>query len=183
MSIVMVVVMLGFTACSDNSDNPSVDPMHDVAIVGSWYADTTNKTFPLWNYGPAWNKMTFNADGTGHFDTFYILENRAIARDNQIAAISDNIDRAFNDLIIHYGDVNWNEQHLDHYTLSVCLYSQLYYNFDLIGAGFPYQSNIGDGYEQSAFHKLTGWGNFLRINEQIPLGNPCSQGGEPLNKN
>ncbi|MBR2113459.1 MAG: hypothetical protein IJ929_02165 [Prevotella sp.] len=593
MSIVMVIVMLGFTACSDNNDNPSVDPMHDVAIVGSWYANTTNKTFPLWNYGPAWNKMTFNADGTGHFDTFYILENRAIARDNQtftytttsnghltmemedgtfsytyqfssgqlmltyddksvaydkadanmmakfdawsqqelikvpnaarytvfvygnaggdmdwyiekgfweqmkplltdstnvrvvcfykygmdkpdegepfsgmysdpgdivwfelssktdlnklreeglashgfaeqakkmklcdpasirmfmelsslicpaeqyifavwghgsgfdptsdvpgkynenmaptrgvigdewnnheqlnmyelaqairesgavrsmntiffhnclmgnmetltelrdvteyiccsahslssdgivlsefvkglmeqkntedavkqmfrnmrpnwdnqypddinegenlpngdfkmlrtskfdalldacqllatrlvalyptqheaidratnrvyrfckpinhpdysmyspffdmadyahklaeetgdnqIAAISDNIDRAFNDLIIHYGDVSWNEQHLDHYTLSVCLYSQLYYNYDLIGAGFPYQSNIGDGYEQCAFHKLTGWGNFLRINEQIPLGNPCSQGGEPLN--
>ena len=78
------MTMLVLTSCtSDNEDNPSGDPTHDKAIIGNWYANTTNKTFPLWNYGPAWNKMTFNADGTGSFDTFYMLEGQAIARDNQ----------------------------------------------------------------------------------------------------
>jgi hypothetical protein len=102
--------------------------------------------------------------------------------DSQLADISADIDRAFNDLIIHYADVNWNEQHLDHYTLSVCLYHQAYYNFDWIGAGNPFKSNINDGYEQSTFHKLTGWGNFLRINEALPISNPSSEGGGPLVK-
>lgn len=102
--------------------------------------------------------------------------------DDKLIAISAEIDRAFNDLIIHYGDVNWNEQHLDHYTLSVCLYWQKHYTFDLIGAGVQVPSNICDSYEQSAFHKQTGWGNFLRINDQLPTGNPSTQGGGPLIK-
>ena len=102
--------------------------------------------------------------------------------DDKLAAISSEIDRAFNDLIVHYADVNWNEQHLDHYTLSVCLYYQKFYCFDLIGAGDEVLANICDGYEQCTFHKLTGWGNFLRINEGLPIGNPCSQGGGPLIK-
>ena len=102
--------------------------------------------------------------------------------DNQLATISTEIDHAFDDLIISYADVNWNEQHLDHYTLSVCLIDKLLYNFDYIGAGNQFLANYNDGYEQCTFHKLTGWGNFLRINEQRPLGNPCSQGGGPLIK-
>ena len=102
--------------------------------------------------------------------------------DKQLVAISDDIDRAFNDLIIHYADVSWNEQHLDHYTLSVCLYHQFYYTYDFIGAGNKIRANINDGYEQSNFHKLTGWGNFLRINEAFSIDNPSSQGGGPLNK-
>ncbi len=78
----MTTTML--TSCSnDNADNPAVGPIHDTAIVGNWYADTTNKTFPLWNYGPAWNRMTFNADGTGFFDTFFTLDGEAVARDKQ----------------------------------------------------------------------------------------------------
>ena len=102
--------------------------------------------------------------------------------DKQLVAISNDIDRAFNDLIIHYADVNWNEQNLDHYTLSVCLYHQFYYTYDFIGAGNKIRANINDGYEQSNFHKLTGWGNFLRINEAFSIDNPSSQGGGPLNK-
>ena len=102
--------------------------------------------------------------------------------DEKMAAISAEIDHAFDELIIHYADVNWNEQHLDHYTLSVCIYPQFYYNYDFIGAGQPWLSNIGEGYEQCAFHKLTGWGNWLRINAILPFGNPSSQGGGPLNK-
>ena len=36
------------------------------------------------------------------------------------------------------------------------------------------------GYEQTTFHKLTGWGNWLRTNQQLLWGNPHSDGGGPL---
>lgn len=83
-TITLMTVSMALTSCtSDIDDNPVGDPTHGKSIVGNWYADTTNKTFALWNYGLAWNKMTFNADGTGSFDTFYILNGEAIARDYQ----------------------------------------------------------------------------------------------------
>jgi hypothetical protein len=72
-------------------------------------------------------------------------------------------------------------QHLDQYSLSVCLYRDAFYNADLIGAGAEIKSNVGTGYEQCTFHKLTGWGNFLRINSCLPWGNPTSGGGGPIN--
>ena len=102
--------------------------------------------------------------------------------DATLAAIAADMDQAFDELFIHSADVNWNEQHLDHYTLSVCIYHNYYYNADLIGNGASYLANIGEGYEQCAFHKLTGWGNYLRINDILPFDNPASQGGGPLIK-
>ena len=103
--------------------------------------------------------------------------------DEKLAAISAEIDRAFNDAIIHYADVNWSKEHLDHYTLSVCLYSKNSYEFDFIGAGNQWDSNIKEGYEQCTFHQLTGWGNWLDTNTCFPWGNPaCGQGG-PLKNN
>ena len=71
------------TSCSGNYDNPAGDPTHDKAIVGNWYADITNRTCALWNYGPALNRITFNADGTGFSDTFYTMDGESIARDHQ----------------------------------------------------------------------------------------------------
>ena len=98
--------------------------------------------------------------------------------DAELTAISGDMDKAFDEAVVHYADISWNKQHLDHYTLSVCLYHQGYYNFDYVGAGIPWLSNIDSGYEQSAFHQLTGWGNFLRINNTVPMGNPVSGGTE-----
>jgi len=40
--------------------------------------------------------------------------------------------------------------------------------------------NFDQGYEQTTFHKLTGWGNWLRTNQQLLWGNPTSNGGGPL---
>ena len=77
-------------------------------------------------------------------------------------------------------DISWSVQHLDRYSLSVCLYKQTVYNFDFIGAGADIKSNIGTSYEQCTFHKLTGWGDFLRINNGLPWGNPTSGGGGPI---
>ena len=85
------------------------------------------------------------------------------------------------ELRIHYRDVNWCKEHLDHYTLSVCLVHQLYYNYDYKSVNptmFP--NNFDEGYEQNDFHKHTGWGNWLRMNEQRLNHNPQSSGGGAL---
>lgn len=101
--------------------------------------------------------------------------------DDELTAIATDLRTAFSKAILQYADVNWSVQHLDHYSLSVCIYHQTDYNYDFIGAGANIKSNIGEGYEQSTFHKLTGWGNFLRINTGLPRGNPTCGGGGPIN--
>ena len=44
----------------------------------------------------------------------------------------------------------------------------------------PYLCSFDEGYEQTTFHKLTGWGNWLRTNQHYLWGNPTSGGGGPL---
>ncbi len=65
-------------------------------------------------------------------------------------------------------------QRLDRYSLSVCLYHQAHY---ALGNPIAWNCNINEGYEQCTFHKLTGWGNWLRTNTGLPWGNPTSGGG------
>lgn len=99
--------------------------------------------------------------------------------DAELSSISQTIDKALQDAIPYYADVNLSQDHLEHYTLSVCLYNEYFYTLDLVGAGIPgIVCNIDQGYEQCDFHKLTGWGNWLRANQQVLLGNPrCGNGG------
>ena len=101
--------------------------------------------------------------------------------DAQMKTIADEMDNAFKAAFIHYRDVSWCKEHLDHYTLSVCLAHQLYYTYDFKSANstmFP--NNFDEGYEQSDFHKYTGWGNWLRMNEQSLAHNPQCGGGGAL---
>ena len=70
--------------------------------------------------------------------------------------------------------------HLDHYTLSVCLTDNIIYTANFIGFYPNALCNFDQGYEQTTFHKLTGWGNWLRTNQQQLWGNPTSDGGGPL---
>ena len=106
--------------------------------------------------------------------------------DAEMAAISADLDKAFSEAFVHYADVNTNEQHLDHYTLSVCLVNNEIYegnniNPELIKTFIPNAlCNFKQGYEQTTFHKLTGWGNWLRTNQQVLGDNPRSNGGGPL---
>jgi hypothetical protein len=105
--------------------------------------------------------------------------------DAELMTIAQDMKQAFDRAILQRADISWSVQHLDHYSLSVCLYHQILYNFDYVGAaGNPWnwKCNIGEGYEQSTFHQLTGWGNFLRINTGLPWGNPTSGGGGPMNQ-
>ena len=103
--------------------------------------------------------------------------------DAEMKTIAAEMDNAFKEAFIHYRDVSWCQEHLDHYTLSVCLAHQLYYTYDFKSANstmFP--NNFDEGYEQSGFHKLTGWGNWLRMNEQSLGHNPqCGGGGATFN--
>ena len=97
-------------------------------------------------------------------------------QDAEFAAIAQEADQAFNDAVITYRDVNSCPQHLDHYTLSVSLYLNHNYLLDLKSAGFAY--DIWEGYEMSSFHKYTGWGNWLRLNQQeMRDANPHCGGG------
>ena len=74
--------------------------------------------------------------------------------------------------------MNNSVQHLDHYTLSVCLMHRAYYTVDYKSmlTVIPL-NNFNEGYEKCDFHKLTGWGNWLNINEQLLDSNPVNGGG------
>ena len=100
--------------------------------------------------------------------------------DAEMAAISSDLDKAFSEAFVHYADVSTNVQHLDHYTLSVCLTNNDIYTANFIGSYPNALCNFDQGYEQTTFHKLTGWGNWLRTNQQLLWGNPTSNGGGPL---
>ena len=97
--------------------------------------------------------------------------------DAEMQTISTELDNAFKAAFIHYCDVNWSQQHLDHYTLSVCLVQQLFYIYDYKDILPNSLCRFDEGYEQCDFHKLTGWGNWLRMNQQKLNGNPESGGG------
>ena len=106
--------------------------------------------------------------------------------DAEMAAISADLDKAFSEAFVHYADVSTCKQHLDHYTLSVCLTNNTFYTeSDFTSQLFEAYSPearcfFEQGYEQTTFHKLTGWGNWLRTNQQLLWGNPTSGSGGPL---
>ena len=92
------------------------------------------------------------------------------------------MDQAFKDAFVHYRDVSNSKEHLDHYTLSVCLLNKQYYTLDY-KTRFPAKNllnNYNEGYEKCDFHKLTGWGNWLSTNQQELDSNPQRCGGGKL---
>ena len=92
--------------------------------------------------------------------------------DAELNTIAADIDRAFREAIVQYRDVNFSPQHLDHYTLTVCVVSKKYYEKDYKGVISGCICDFDEGYEQCDFHKYTGWGNWLRMNEQSMDMNP-----------
>ena len=102
--------------------------------------------------------------------------------DGELKDISAALDKAFDDAFVCYRDVNNSKEHLDHYTLSVCLLNNKYYTVDYktkipeLGA----LNNYNEGYEKCDFHKLTGWGKWLTTNQQALDTNPQKGGGGKL---
>ena len=100
--------------------------------------------------------------------------------DTEMQTISTELDNAFKAAFIHYRDINWSQQHLDHYTLSVCLVHQLYYTYDYKDILPNPLCRFDKGYEHCDFHRMTGWGDWLRMNQQRLVSNPQSGGGGPM---
>lgn len=92
------------------------------------------------------------------------------------------MDKAFQEAFVCYRDISYSKQHLDHYALSVCLLDNKYYTADYVTKVPQLGSlcNFNVGYEQCDFHKLTGWGNWLNMNQQALDSNPQKGGGGPL---
>ena len=90
--------------------------------------------------------------------------------DTEMADISKDIDQSISNAVINSIEHNFGGP-LDHFTLSVSLYDKETYLDEWTNG-----MTLADGYEQSTFHKLTGWGNWLRMNQQILFGNPTSGG-------
>ena len=133
-------------------------------------------TGKVYRFDPIIDELTFPFFDIA--DYAHLLANET--GDAEMKTIATEMDNAFKAAFIHYRDVNWCKEHLDHYTLSVCLVHQLYYNYDYKSANPTMSNNFDEGYEQSDFHKHTGWGNWLRINEQRLNHNPQSGGGGAL---
>ena len=94
--------------------------------------------------------------------------------DAKMKEISDLMDNAFKETIVHSRDVNNSVQHLDHYTLTVQLIDKDSYVFDYKNT-YPILNavcNFNESYPQCTFHKKTGWGNWLSTNEQLLRNNP-----------
>ena len=102
--------------------------------------------------------------------------------DAELKAISAAMDKAFDEAFVCYRDVNNSKEHLDHYTLSICLMSKFFYTFDYMTKvpELKALNNYNEGYEKCDFHKLTGWGNWLKTNEQFLNSNPQKGGGGKL---
>ena len=102
--------------------------------------------------------------------------------DAELKAASADLDKAFSEALVHYRDINNSVEHLDHYTLSVCLMRKFFYTIDYLTKipEWPAISNFNDGYEKCDFHKLTGWGNWLNMNQQALDHTPEKGGGGPL---
>ena len=102
--------------------------------------------------------------------------------DAELKAISTALDNAFKEAFIHYRDVNFSKEHLDHYTLSVCLLRQTFYTYDYKTKEpqLKVLNNYNEGYEKCDFHKLTGWGKWLNTNQQALDSNPQKGGGGKL---
>ena len=102
--------------------------------------------------------------------------------DAQLKTISADIDEAFEHAIIHHRDISNSKQHLDHYTLSICLLRHAAYTLDYLTElpQWPALNNYNEGYEKCDLHKLTGWGNWLNTNTQALDNNPQKGGGGKL---
>lgn len=100
--------------------------------------------------------------------------------DAELKDISTAMDQAFKEAFVHYRDVSNSKEHLGHYTLSVCLLSHDVYTADYKSSNPNALNNYDEGYEKCDFHKLTGWGRWLNMNQQVLDSNPQQGGGGKL---
>ena len=120
-----------------------------------------------------------------YYNAFFDIANYAqlLAKetgDAELKDISAAMDQAFKEAMVHYRNVSNSKDHLDLYTLSVCLMSHDIYVYDYKSVNPLVENNINESYEQCDFHKLTGWGDWLNMNLQSLDSNPEVGGGGML---
>jgi hypothetical protein len=67
-----------FTSCNDDITPPGYKD-----LGGTWVSDISGNTFSIWNYGKSWNVWTFDADGTGVCDVFFLAGEDPVAIQHQ----------------------------------------------------------------------------------------------------
>lgn len=73
----LVLIMPALASCN------SKDEIDVSALEGTWYTDLTGKTHFEWNDGPALNVWTFQVDGTGVCDVFFLADDQPKAIEHQ----------------------------------------------------------------------------------------------------
>ena len=113
------------------------------------------------------------ANGYPYFDLLDYAQCVAKETKNeQLQAISQELEQAFQRAIIEQVTVDLKAHPaMPSYSLSVFLRSSAKYNQTVPNREFT----MKQAYEYSAFHKATGWGDWVNMNQQEPTGNPCGQ--------
>lgn len=144
-AITLMMTMAVLTACtSDNDDNPASGI--DGRMVGKWCGDVSGKTYAKWNYGETWQVTELKADGTGTTDIYYTNKDKPIAREHR--------------------DFTYSA------TEAVALTEGLQKTDATMAAKFDAWSQTEGMIPVPQPSKYTGWGNWLRMNEQSLAHNP-----------
>lgn len=118
--------------------------------------------------------MALHPPNTG-YDLFDAADYAAcLARetnDEQLQKISTDLNAAFADAIIARNQVNYREERLDNYSLSVVIVDKTTFAKEFQDADWTF--TYEESYKATDFHAQTGWGQWLTTNEQKPTNNPC----------
>ena len=90
--------------------------------------------------------------------------------DEQLKAISKDLNAAFDDAIVVRANVNRRKDYLDNYSLSVTIVDKSTFAKEFKDGDWTF--TFEKSYKATAFHANTGWGHWLSTNEQEPTGNP-----------
>jgi hypothetical protein len=79
--------------------------------VGTWVGDLSGKTQSIWNYGKAWNVWTFNSDGTGVSDLYFLAGDDPVAIQHQPFTYTAENGKLVT--VMDDGTWDWNYQSVD----------------------------------------------------------------------
>ena len=120
----------------------------------------TNKVYRFYNRRPYYDLLDYAqklAEETG---------------DEQLKTIAKELETAFGKAILQQETADMGiRPALKSYSLSVVLLDHDTYNVQVTNTQHTYRQ----AYEYSDFHQETQWGQWLDMNQQLPIGNPCGQ--------
>lgn len=93
--------------------------------------------------------------------------------DESLEKIAKELSDAFDAMTVtHAMEAHFSEKApMDNYSLSIVLVDSAFYNGEMLSL----EKKNRESYEQTVFHKETGWGDWLNVNAHMPAGNPHGQ--------